>query len=204
MYMLSPSEPSFITSSPGLNLDNTRSSTIMAVCSSSSRFRKSFFWMALTIRLVSLLKWKNVVQFSQIISPWRWRVWPLTSGGHLSAVTTYETVFLILVCDISSVSWIGSEAMTAARLFLNSCTSLPLCPGNSETGKHRELILHWVSPFEACAITTSYPDHDIDFVAAAKASLFLEAVVLKETKTNIVTQSFLHLSFRDYSWIVFQ
>lgn len=55
IYMLSPSEPSVMTSSPGLKLDTAKRSTIMAVCSSSRRLRKSFFWMALTIRLVSLV-----------------------------------------------------------------------------------------------------------------------------------------------------
>lgn len=55
MYMLSPSEPSLMTSSPGLKLNTDKRSTIMAVCSSSRRLRKSFFWMALTIRFVSLM-----------------------------------------------------------------------------------------------------------------------------------------------------
>ena len=55
MYILSPSEPSLMTSSPGLKLFTTKRSTIMAVCSSSRRPRKSFFWMALTIRFVSLM-----------------------------------------------------------------------------------------------------------------------------------------------------
>lgn len=59
MYMLSPSEPSLMTSSPGLKLYTTSRSTIMAVCSSSRRLRKSFFWMALTIRLVSLERREN-------------------------------------------------------------------------------------------------------------------------------------------------
>lgn len=55
MYMLSPSEPSLITSCPGLKLDTTKRSTIMAVCSSSRRLRKSFLWMALTRSPVSLV-----------------------------------------------------------------------------------------------------------------------------------------------------
>lgn len=54
MYMLSPSVPSLMTASPVLILETTKRSTIMAICSSSRRLRKSFFWMDLTIRFVSL------------------------------------------------------------------------------------------------------------------------------------------------------
>ena len=54
MYMVSPSEASAMTCCPGVKSRDTNRSTIMAICSSSSRLRKSFFWIDLTIRLVSL------------------------------------------------------------------------------------------------------------------------------------------------------
>lgn len=56
----------------------------------------------------------------------------------ISVPITNLAVFLTLLRIISRVSGIGSEAMTAARLFLTSGSiSLPPWEGNSETDKQR-------------------------------------------------------------------
>lgn len=69
----------------------------MAICSSSRRLRKSFFWMALTIRLVSLVMEK--VQPSYKLSGFTLR---LDNTNKNQLLITNLTVFLTLLREIST------------------------------------------------------------------------------------------------------
>ena len=118
----------------------------------------------------------------------------MCAGEAINDLITNLAVFFTLIFVISRVSGMGSEAMTAARLFLTSGSlSTPLSEEKSETDKQRKGRVNdckWLQLNDESKVTTIvcvcvcvcmsafYPDHYTDCAAPAKVVLSPAVVFL--------------------------